>query len=233
MAEETISIQCRVSKQEKKNWKLFSNTQKFPSLSELIRYAVNNTINNDIKREDNWFYLKNDKSTSRNKYVRARISKDEKERWMQFIKKNSFPSISELIRFSVFNLIEAQMQDGLKARSNLYFIYKNERFFQDEVNKLLTIPSCIKCGQTGVAWLSNDGLCINCHNKKQIEEYTKKTKDKVKNIALELPEELIKKIQDELKVNNILAYRTFTEFIIDATRRRLEEVQTLRLKANP
>jgi len=50
----------------------------------------------------------------------------------------------------------------------------------------------------------------------------------MKNVLLELPEELINKINNELKVNNVLAYRTYTEFIIDATRRRIEEVQNLR-----
>lgn len=48
--------------------------------------------------------------------------------------------------------------------------------------------------------------------------------------TVQLPENLIKEIIKELKDNNELAYRSHSEFIIDATRRRLEEIKKLRSK---
>ncbi|MBY9005642.1 MAG: hypothetical protein KGD63_02690 [Candidatus Lokiarchaeota archaeon] len=229
-----IFIQCRISEREKQQWKMFAKSQKFPSISELIRYSVKNTIKNNLKRLDNWFFFKSEEKIIRRNYIRVRIPEIEKQKWNKFILSNDFPSISELIRFSVNIIMETQMRYEIKRKEDLYLFNKTDKFYQDELNKLLSMPSCINCGQTGVAWLSDVGLCIDCNNKERVRDARYgslrkiNTQNKMKNMLLELPEELIKKINNELKVNNVLAYRTYTEFIIDATRRRIEEVQNLR-----
>lgn len=233
MTVKNIFIQCRVSKQEKNDWKMFARAQKFPSISELIRYSVKNAIENELKRSDNWFFLNRDEKENRREYMRVRVPEVEKKEWDTYMKVNSFPSMSEVVRFSVGVLIETEMRHEIKRRDELYFIKRADRYYHEELNKLLSMPSCKKCGQTGVAWLSNDGLCLDCHNKQELEFWKTRNKNQMiaKNVLLELPEELINNINAELKINNILAYRTYTEFIIEATRRRLEEVQNLRLKA--
>lgn len=45
--------------------------------------------------------------------------------------------------------------------------------------------------------------------------------------TVQIPDKLIKEIQKIIELNNELGYRSHSEFIIDAARRRLEEVRKL------
>ena len=49
-----------------------------------------------------------------------------------------------------------------------------------------------------------------------------------KEIMLKIPNALINEINNELALFNELGYSSSTEFIIDATRRRLEEIKNLK-----
>lgn len=48
--------------------------------------------------------------------------------------------------------------------------------------------------------------------------------------TVQLPDKLVKEVIEEVKNNSKLGYRSHSEFIIDATRRRLEKVRKQRTK---
>ena len=46
--------------------------------------------------------------------------------------------------------------------------------------------------------------------------------------SVQVPNELVEEILKEIKRDNTLGYRSHSEFIIDAARRRLEEIRKLK-----
>ena len=46
--------------------------------------------------------------------------------------------------------------------------------------------------------------------------------------TVQVPNDLIEEIRKEIEANNKLGYRSHSEFIIDAARRRLEEIRKFR-----
>ena len=53
----------------------------------------------------------------------------------------------------------------------------------------------------------------------------------VKHRTVGIPEDLIEEIKKEIESDNTLGYRSHSEFIIDAARRRLEEIRKLKRKS--
>jgi len=95
-------FQLRICEEEKKKWKDFQKTRKFPSLASLIRTSINAFIVKELKITN----FEKGRSSVKNVWIKFNINSDLKKYWRSYAEKEKFTSLSDFIRYSTNKYIK-------------------------------------------------------------------------------------------------------------------------------